>query len=608
MNSTALATKGYRLNEAEGIWTRADYAGIPYSDGDDVENAIEKIVESCGDVALFSSDLQPHMTDWATVYHLSPSRANILRPFEERLPNAEVLEIGAGCGAITRYLGEAGANVLALEGSLRRARICRKRTQGLSNVTVLAERFADFSIDNQFDVITLIGVLEYANRFTPTEHPARDMLRQVGKLLKPDGILIIAIENQLGLKYFAGALEDHIGQPMYGVENRYRSDQACTFGKKKLTGILSDAGFTEQTFLAPFPDYKLPTVIVSEQGLDTAGFNVADLICQTEAQDLQSPRLPTFSQFSTWPSIIENGLGMDLANSFLIAASQVKEVVSDDLLAYHFSTQRPKEHCKSTVFQRTSDHRITVTGRPMFAPTSSPSDKKLPDENPAYIDHAHPLTKDLFAILTDNQGTLAQVESFYVGYRDLIGKMAGVNIQPRSMLPLNFIDAIPQNILITQDGAPHLIDKEWEAPCPLEFDFLLFRAIIYSHNACRLIRMDAQSGEVSWRTIVTAIFTRLGLECSDERFALFASQEAVFQKQLNPLGGFDFWDQNKDKPIRKPDLFNSHQTLREAMDTAGQLNDHLVKNIKQLESTLDEILRSTSWRITAPIRNLLSRK
>ena len=38
------------------------------------------------------------------------------------------------------------------------------------------------------------------------------MLQRVRSLLKPEGKLIVAIENQLGLKYFAGAPEDHLGQ------------------------------------------------------------------------------------------------------------------------------------------------------------------------------------------------------------------------------------------------------------------------------------------------------------------------------------------------------------------------------------------------------------
>ena len=66
-------------------------------------------------------------------------------------------------GAITRVLGESGAEVLALGGTLRRAEAARARTRDLENVEVLFENFKDFETNLKFDVITLVGVLAYAN-------------------------------------------------------------------------------------------------------------------------------------------------------------------------------------------------------------------------------------------------------------------------------------------------------------------------------------------------------------------------------------------------------------------------------------------------------------
>ena len=107
---------------------------------------------------------------------------------------------------------------------------------------------------------------EYANLFTRSDNPAQTLLEKISKNLKPNGKLILAIENQIGLKYFAGALEDHLGQPMIGIENRYYKDQPQTFGRKILTGMLNKAGFKSIELLAPFPDYKLPTFVITENG------------------------------------------------------------------------------------------------------------------------------------------------------------------------------------------------------------------------------------------------------------------------------------------------------------------------------------------------------
>jgi hypothetical protein len=209
---------------------------------------------------VLSTELRQHCTDWPSLYHLSGTRANILRPFQDILK---------------------GANVLALEGSPRRAAIVRSRTRDLKKVTVLAEKFDQFQCDYQFDIITLIGVLEYANLFTAGENRPLAMLERVKAMLKPNGKLIIAIENQLGLKYFAGAPEDPIGQPMYGIEGRYQKDQPQTYGRKTLSEILRQAGFAYSDFMAPFPDYKLPVSIVTQAGFEGHDFDASALAWQS---------------------------------------------------------------------------------------------------------------------------------------------------------------------------------------------------------------------------------------------------------------------------------------------------------------------------------------
>ena len=120
---------------------RPAYSSIAYSDGDEFEERLANIIGQATDLSVFSAELRKKCTDWASLYHLSSSRANILRPMESILQGADVLEVGAGCGAITRYLGESGANVIALEGSLRRAAIARSRTRDLDNVDVVADGF-----------------------------------------------------------------------------------------------------------------------------------------------------------------------------------------------------------------------------------------------------------------------------------------------------------------------------------------------------------------------------------------------------------------------------------------------------------------------------------
>jgi len=485
--SSALAQAGYSYNKETLVWTRQDYAGIAYSDGDEVERRIASIIDNATDLCVLSNELRPHCTDWPSLYHLSSTRANILRPFESEL-RGDILEIGTGCGAITRFLGECGGNVLALEGSPRRASIARARTRDLDNVTIVCDKFDDFSCDKKFDVVTLIGVLEYANLFTAGEHPTLAMLERVRNFLKPSGKLIIAIENQLGLKYFAGAPEDHIGIPMYGIEARYRNDQPQTFGRKELAGLIKQAGFSTTECLAPFPDYKLPVSIITEHGFSCDDFDAAALAWQSVRRDPQLPPVLVFSPELVWPTIVNNELALDLANSFLIVASQAESeaLVSSDTLAWHFSSDRLAHYAKQAQFIRNDVGDIEVLYRRLSKENDSWSGQKLftfnlPTAEP--YKHGVPLLQMAVWTVTQDGWHPDDIGKFLLEYIKVLCELLELDLREvktstHSRLPGAVFDLTPQNIIALKTGGYATIDHEWALLEPIELGHLLFRSLI----------------------------------------------------------------------------------------------------------------------------------
>ena len=101
-------------------------------------------------------------------YHFSPIRSNLLRPLRIR-PGMRVLEIGCGTGAITRWLGEQHAQVVAIEGNIRRARAAAVRCEGLASVEIVAGTLDDVPPDALFDLVVVVGVLEYSTVFLHPE-------------------------------------------------------------------------------------------------------------------------------------------------------------------------------------------------------------------------------------------------------------------------------------------------------------------------------------------------------------------------------------------------------------------------------------------------------
>jgi hypothetical protein len=83
-----------------------------------------------------SDELAGSATKWVehTLYHISPERANVVRALSSSRPLRKVLEIGAECGAVTRFLCENVNQVTSIETHMLCAAAVRSRCRDLANV------------------------------------------------------------------------------------------------------------------------------------------------------------------------------------------------------------------------------------------------------------------------------------------------------------------------------------------------------------------------------------------------------------------------------------------------------------------------------------------
>ena len=278
-----------------------------YSDGD-VEDEILKICKSGQDI----QELLRSTDRWPLLYHLSDVRENVLDWYGFD-PEANLLEIGAGCGAISGLFCRKVKRVVAIDLSKRRSTINAVRNGRLGNLEILVGNFEDIEIEEKFDYVTLIGVLEYSGYYiSKGADPYEAMLKKVKKFLKPGGRLIIAIENKFGLKYWGGAAEDHTGGFFDGIEDYRKVDGVRTFSRPEITRLLESAGFSENTFYYPMPDYKLPDTVYSDEFLPKPGM----LEHVTDVYDRE--RFVLFNESSAYDALIRDGQFPYFANSFLI--------------------------------------------------------------------------------------------------------------------------------------------------------------------------------------------------------------------------------------------------------------------------------------------------
>ena len=293
---------------------KLDYSLYPgqdyYSDGD-VEDELLQIVTDYSEEEY--EGVIRDRKSWPITYHLSKKRQNIIEwiPFEK---NMKVLEIGSGCGAITGTIAEQVDSVTCIELSKRRSLINANRNKHFDNVEIRVGNFKDIepTITEKYDYITLIGVLEYAQLYIDSHNPFVDFLKIIRKHLKDNGKIVIAIENKFGLKYWSGCQEDHMDKFFVGVEGYREGDAVKTFTKKELEKMFKDAGFLGGKFYYPYPDYKFPESIYSDEYLPKTGE------LSNNIKNMDKTRMVTFDETKVFDGLINEGLFTEFSNSYMV--------------------------------------------------------------------------------------------------------------------------------------------------------------------------------------------------------------------------------------------------------------------------------------------------
>ena len=316
-----------------------------YSDGD-VENEVLEYARK----GPLSGDLGD--VKFPVLYHLSKVRENILNwyPFKE---GASAIEIGSGCGAITGLLCRRLSRVVSVELSKRRAQINYTRHKELENLELYVGNMNDMEFGRKFDYVILNGVFEYAMSFTPCERPYETFLQNISRFLKPDGMILIAIENRLGLKYFAGAPEDHTDGYFDGLRGYEGNHSVRTFSRGEWEQLMQRCGFSCYKFYYPYPDYKFPQEIFTDLSLGGQKYG-------RPSWNFTKYRMALFSEEKMAAALQQEGVMAQFANSFLIEMSRTQPERDREVLYAKLGTDRSPEFAAATVIEQRGDKKYAV--------------------------------------------------------------------------------------------------------------------------------------------------------------------------------------------------------------------------------------------------------
>jgi SAM-dependent methyltransferase len=531
-----------QLEKDRGIWTLPGHDAFEYSDGDASEEFLKYVVTHAKDVSSQSMELEKCHADWDWVseYHLSSKRANILRGFSlEGIDRA--LELGCGCGAITRYLGEKGLRIDAVEGSRRRAEIAQQRCRDLDNVHIVNANYNALNIPaGAYDAVFLVGVLEYAKKFLPevltVVEAVQKIISVIRKSLREGGLVFIALENRMGLKYFLGATEDHYGRPYIGLYDYSSRLDIQTFDKNQWEKILSESGVPHHRFAYPFPDYKLPKVLLSDHYIANDP-HAHSLLYQSSSRDYLSPWQTECSEFPTWRSLHKSGYLEHFANSVCVVLSDSKERL-DRFFPYDFAyfpdlSRKPSYRC-ITVKPRNEDLIIKEHLYAAKTPDDDLVAQKL--EPKPYL--SGPLLSTFWVDALVGTLKLDSFEILLKQYYEFV-----LDLFNRDAAPDDLFDVMPSNIIVGEDGAYKIIDKEWLIKEGLTPEYLLFRSLAWlvnSNNRPLLLPIFKENNIENIKEFVAYGFNIFSLTLDDDLETFIALEERIqatigYAKSFTPV-------------------------------------------------------------------------
>ncbi|MCR5650141.1 MAG: class I SAM-dependent methyltransferase [Lachnospiraceae bacterium] len=492
---------------------------------------------------------------WSMLYHLSDIRENIL-DFLPISKNDSVLEVGSGCGAVTGILSRKAGRVTCIDLSRKRSLINAERHKDMDNILIRVGNFRDIEekLEERFDHIFLIGVLEYAGSYIGDSDPYTKMISMLKSRLKEGGSLVVAIENKYGLKYFAGCREDHTGDFYSGIEGYPCTDEVRTFSRDGLSKLAKEAGMTCR-FYYPYPDYKLPITVFSDDRLP----RISEL--SGRQWNFDRDRFEAFDEGRAFDEIIREGQFPFFSNSFLAVmenGTRTEGMASRRVLYSRHSVERRSDR------QIRTDLEETNTGERIICkyPANDSSRGHLENMARSYerLSSVFSGTKFLpnrMKRINDGEGNLKRLEFEYLngptledelntcraekktedallviksfcdtlrGIKDMTDfeeserfkEIFGNVVFPGKMkcMPVTDTDMIFTNIIC--DKGWNIIDYEWTFDFPIPVDFVIYRAVFYY---TRDLGEDAFDGK--------DLFLAAGI--NEEMKAVFAVMEHNFQ-------------------------------------------------------------------------------
>lgn len=175
-------------------------------------------------------------------------------------------------------------------------------------------------------------------------------LAKIKSCLSKDGVLLLGVNNRLGIRNFCGDRDAHTQRNFDGIEDYRRAYSKAeddfagrSYDKSQLKKLLEDAGFLKQKWYGAYPGLEDPFLIYAEGYLPNE-----DLSCRI-IPEYRYPASVFLEEAPLYPTLMANGLFHLLANAFLIECAFTEEAVFSDALHITSTLRRGRKNATITV-------------------------------------------------------------------------------------------------------------------------------------------------------------------------------------------------------------------------------------------------------------------
>ena len=340
------------------------------------------------------------------------------------------------------------------------------------------------NLEGMWDYIVVSDAFARVPSIFEGKAPYQKFFEEIKRHLKPNGHVILAVDNRYGLTYFAGSKERLTGKYFEGLEGYGHSEGIGTFSREAVLAMTKEAGFTSAKTYYPYPNYRYMTALYTDAHLPSGG-ELSKNLCNYEEE-----RAVLFDETAVFDELIKEGKFQEFSNSYLFDLTLEEQKADEELLFLKYSVERDEKYRIRTEIVRKADGTKVVRKVPYTDAAKAHVEKikhweKVLGEQYKAADVAVnkcTLTAKGAEFEFLKGETLEDVLDAYLEKDDFTGFVGEIQKYAAKLEQIvnqgaNNIDLIFPNIILI-DGKWNVIDYEWTYEAEVPLKFILHRAIV----------------------------------------------------------------------------------------------------------------------------------